>query len=413
MCGVDKEVTFMVNKDVMAELEKLGFGADVDALENYIARLQDAAAMGKPEVSDAMYDHLVRLLRQLKPDSEVLRRNWEIEDNDYGEYDKLLEKYGMRSITTITSMDDLYKFRNLLKEIGNPVDLMGSIKLNGHAVRAVFHRGKLVSGSTRGRYKKGRDITRHLKIVLPNYIEAWKDIELVEVRGEMLVKIEIFEKYLKQSLKTPLSSVTSLIRDSATDNEIKLLDMVCYKVLMSDDSNIKLPTLWDEFEHLKEVGFKVPPKAKVQGVGPNNLDRAVELLLRYFEGLMDKGEVEYATDGVVVSINDNDLFYSLGLNGNSWNANFALKMGRYWESNVYSSIIKEVIFVPGKMYLTPKAIIEPVTVPGGQTISTVPLYNVGVMERYGYVPGAIVYFRFGGEQGVMCCDMYGNSVQIN
>ena len=32
----------MITSNTMAELEKLGFGADVDALETYVARLQDA-----------------------------------------------------------------------------------------------------------------------------------------------------------------------------------------------------------------------------------------------------------------------------------------------------------------------------------------------------------------------------------
>ena len=57
----------MVNSNTMAELEKLGFGADIDALESYVAELQDAAGMGNPLVDDAAYDNYVRLLRQLKP----------------------------------------------------------------------------------------------------------------------------------------------------------------------------------------------------------------------------------------------------------------------------------------------------------------------------------------------------------
>ena len=44
---------------------------------------------------------------------------------------------------------------------------------------------------------------------------------------------------------------------------------------------------------------------------------------------MDREEIEYSCDGVVVGINDLDLFYNLGKNGNTWNSNFALKMGKY------------------------------------------------------------------------------------
>ncbi|MEM4385430.1 MAG: hypothetical protein QXD03_02645 [Candidatus Anstonellales archaeon] len=400
----------MVNNNTLAELERLGFGADIGELERYIEHLQDCAAMGKPEVQDSTYDHLVKLLKQLKPDSYVLNRNWEKDEQELSEVDELLVKYGMCSILTINSLDELDKFRELLREIGRPVELIASLKENGHACRAVYVYGHLHSGSTRGRYKKGRDITRHLKAVLPNYIEEWKNEALVEVRGEMLVSIENFNKYLKgMGLKTPLSSVTSLIRDSVTDDELKLLEMVCYKVLFRDKV---LNSLWDEMEYLKALGFKTPSKAKIGGVTSNNVHIAVDRLLKYFEGLMDKGEVEYSTDGIVVAINDNDIFYSSGKQGNSWRANFALKAGRYWESNIYHSVIKEVVFVPGKSYIVPKAIIEPVITANGAEVTNVPLYNVGVMERYHYIPGETIYFRFGGEQGVTLCDVYGDSVRL-
>lgn len=402
----------MVNKDILEELERLGFGADVDALESYVGELQDAAGLGSPLVPDSIYDIHVKLLKQLKPESELFTRNWEVDDNELDTYDEVLEKYGMCSITTISEYKELGNYKKMLDEIGQPVELTATVKENGHAVRAVYVNGSLYGGTTRGRYKKGRDITRHLKLVLPNYIEDWAEIPIVEIRGEMLVSFDNFENYLKGTLKTPLSSVTSLIRDSATDNEIELLDMVCYKVLASDDS-LKFSGLFEELEYLSELGFDTPEKAKISGVTSGNLENSVKRILEYFEGLMDNGVIKYACDGIVMAINDTELFYSLGKTKNTWNANFAVKMGRYWESNVYSAIIKEVVFIPGKSYMTPKALIDPVRCANGSEVKTVPLYNIGVMERYGYVTGETIYFRYGGEMGVTTCDVYGNSVSVN
>ena len=309
----------MITPNTMAELEKLGFGADVDALETYVARLQDAAGMGQPLVDDALYDAHVRLLKQLKPDSSVLNRNWEVEDNELNEYDDVLKKYGMCSIQTVTDFDtgEFQRFKQVIRDLGHPVDLFASVKENGHGVRAVYLNGRLYTGSTRGRYKKGRDITRHLKAVLPNYVEAWKNIKLVEVRGEMLVKISDFENYLKPTgLKHPLSSVTSLIRDSVTDAELKYLNMVCYKVI-SSDGELELDTLSDEFGHLKECGFNIPQCTGVRGVTADNLEMAIDRILEVFEDLMDNDMLEYSCDGLVVSINNNNDFYSTGKNGNT------------------------------------------------------------------------------------------------
>lgn len=398
----------------MDELENLGFGADIDSLETYLAKLQDHAGMGKPLVDDAVYDAHFRLLKKLKPESSVLNRNWEVDDNELDEYDGVLQKYGMCSITTVTDMDstEYIKFKQTISEIGHDIDLFASVKENGHAVRAVYVNGRLHGGTTRGRYKKGRDITRHLKAVLPNYVEDWKDISLLEVRGEMLVKINVFEEYLKPTgLKTPLSSVTSLIRESVTDGELGYLDMVCYKLIASD-GEIEFDTLADEYSHLKEHGFKIPQCTGVRGVNAGNLDKAIYQILDRFDGMMENGELEYACDGLVVSINCNHAFYGAGKEGNRWNGNIALKMGKHWEQNIYSSTIEEVVFMPGKSYMTPKALIEPVVTGNGSEVRTVPLYNIGVMERYNYVNGETIYFRYGGEQGVTCCDYLGNSVQV-
>lgn len=400
----------MINNDTMNLLNSYGFGADIDGFETHISLLRDAAGLGKPMVDDATYDMYIRLLRELKPDSVIFQQNWETEEEELDSYDEILKEYGMCSITTLQDMSEVAKFNENIKGEPNGIDLFCSVKENGHAFRAVYLNGTIYNGTTRGRYKKGRSIPRHVRATCPNYVEAWKNIPLVEVRGEMLVKISTFEKYLKNILKTPLSSVTSLIRESATDEELKLLNAVCYKVI-SNDNSLVFDSLWDEFQHLKACGFEVPQHILVRGVHYGEAEQAVGEMLQYFEGLMDKNEIEYSCDGLVFAINDNKKFYSLGKNGNAWNGNFALKAGRYWESNVYSSTIRSIAFIPGKSYMTPKANIDPVICSTGAEIKVVPLYNVGVMERYGYTPGNTVYFRFGGETGVTLCDMYGDSVK--
>jgi len=62
----------MINNKILEELNLLGFGDDINALETYVGAMQDAAADGEPIVTDAMYDQHVRLLRVLRPDSELL-----------------------------------------------------------------------------------------------------------------------------------------------------------------------------------------------------------------------------------------------------------------------------------------------------------------------------------------------------
>ena len=69
----------MINNSHLAELEALGCGNDIGKLEEMLALFQDAMADGEPLVEDSVYDQYRRLLEALRPDSEVLHRNWEEE----------------------------------------------------------------------------------------------------------------------------------------------------------------------------------------------------------------------------------------------------------------------------------------------------------------------------------------------
>ena len=400
----------MINENLMDKLNELGFGTDIDALEEYVAHLQDAAGMGEAEVTDEVYDMYRKLLSELKPDSVILTRNWEVDDEDFSEYDDILKTYGMKSINTIKSIEDLDYFKNMLANNGKSYTMMASTKLNGHAVRAVYRFGKLVGGSTRGRTKKGRDITKTLKVILPDYVEKWKDIELLEVRGEALVSFENFEK-VKHILKTPLSAVTSLIRESASETEMKLLDVVCYKIIIGDDlDNLKFNSLEDEFKELEECGFKTPIYKKFYNFNYDTFENSINEIISCFEEVQKRGLIPYDTDGIVVGINDDKEFYGLGPNGNTWLGNFALKMGAKWGTKVYTSVVERIQWIYGKKYITPKAIVAPVKTSNGAEVKNVPLYNIGVMERLHILPGSTVYFLFGGETGVSLCDRYGNKV---
>lgn len=406
-----KEGKLLRMENNLQKLKKFGFNS-VENLEEYFKFVNDCADRGNPVISDAEWDSLRNLLEEVNPDSELLNMNWSTDEGELTSNDKLLDEYGMCSITTLKeiSMRELETFAKVIDSAGGVVTVHGAIKENGHAIRAVYKNGRLQSGSTRGRYKKGRDITRHLQMRIPNYIEAFEKYNLVEIRGEALVTVRDFENKIKDvyGLKTPLSSVTSFLRESATDTEIEMLDFVMYKVLIDDD-NKPFKTLYDEYELLKNLGFKIPQHERLDGVTRDNLVHAVNSFLKYFEGFMDRGEIPYACDGLVLAVDDDETFYNGGKHGNAWNANFAVKEGRYWKNNIYSSTIENIVWQPGKKYLVPKAIITPVICSNGAQVENVPLYNVGVMERYGYTVGETVYFRFGGETGVTLCDYLGQS----
>lgn len=405
----------MVNSETMDKLNELGFGANIDAFEDYMEQLMDAYAMGEPMVDDSAFDAMKKLLQQIKPDSKVLLRNNETEEVELNRYDKILEEYGMSSIHTIDgiSRESLSNMIDVIELAGGKADLFASLKQNGHATRAVYNYGRLVGGTTRGRYRKGRDISAHLKHMLPNEIEGFKSMPLVELRGEAVVTKTTFDEKLKATgLKTPLSSVTSMLRDSATDYEMGLLQFIGYKCLPSE-KEFRPKTLSSEYAILEKCGIKTPPHVLIKGVTADSLVETINYLVEYFEDVVETQGYDIDCDGIVVAVDNNDIFYLGGRDGNAWKGNCAVKEGRIWQSSIYESTIIEVQFKYGKKYITPVAIIEPVVCKNGATVTNVPLYNVGVMDRYGLFTGQSVHFRFGGETGVTLCDEFGNSVRVS
>lgn len=383
----------MINQNTMDLLDAYGFGADIDAFESYVMQVQDAAGQGAPMVTDAQYDDYIHLLKELKPESVALNRNWEKDDVELDDNDAYLKSYGMKSIRTIQDLSELEYFKQFMTD--EEIEFCISSKINGYGVRAVYRNGVLVSGSTRGRYKKGRDITRHLRAVLPDNIPELSDVDMAEIRGELYVSYDNFEK-IRNVVKTPLSAVTSLSRESATDDDIKMLSFRAYQILTDE---LEFDTLYSKFEFLQKCGFKCPYCIKATGINAGNFDDFIESVIEHFTQIVEAGKMEYDNDGIVVAINDINKFNGLGTEGNTMLGNFALKVG-HWESNIYSSVIESIEWCYGKRYITPKAIIHGVITRNGAEVKNVPLYNVGVMEENGYYPGNQVYFKFGGETGV-------------
>lgn len=399
----------MINNSHLAELEALGCGNDIGKLEEMLALFQDAMADGEPLVEDSVYDQYRRLLEALRPDSEVLHRNWERDGEEEidSELDTYLVSKGMKSIKTCTNNDEISVRYEQHKSLNRDyIDYLASVKLNGHAFRAVYKFGELVEATTRGRSGKGQDILRHMKLILPNKIEEWKLTDITEVRGELLVKQKVYDEKFVGVYASPLSTVTSLRRASASDEEISNLSAVCYKLFQTEDP---FETLEEELKHLESVGFEIP-YMELHRIKVSDLIEELNQLVNDWGKRYQSGELSaYNCDGIVVAINDNELFYSLGTDGNTFVGNLALKMG-VWECNHYRSVIESIEWTQGKKWLVPKAHIKPIKTISGQTVYVVPLYNLGVVNKLNLGIGSEIHFRFGGETGVMLLTPDGKSV---
>ena len=196
---------------------------NIEALERYIQDCNEAMnSDGEPLVEDAIYDRLVQLLTIVRSNSPVLQELWSKDDEVVGSYNKLLEENPMVSILTVKSWED-EAIKQFIHRMPSTASYLASYKINGHGIRVVYKDGYLVEATTRGRSTNGRDITEHVKLILSEYHEELADYGLVEIRGELALKLSNLEKAREftPTLKSAFSAVSSLIKPSATEEAVQ------------------------------------------------------------------------------------------------------------------------------------------------------------------------------------------------
>lgn len=370
------------------------------------------------QVADSLYDELYDMLKKVKPDSGLLADIWE-DDGDITEYTDLLVANPMMSIETAKSYtcEALQKFIQRMPEEED--NYFASYKINGHGIRIVYKDGHLVSATSRARASAGRDLTRQARIILGEYNENLEGYGLVELRGEACLKLENLDRAreFNPTIKSAFSAVSSLIRPSASEEEVSLLSFLCYGFLTED---FEFVTREEEFNTIQENGFETPQYMLIEGVTRGGLDEAIKSTIEAMEdGYEDFG---YFCDGVVFEIDSREKFEAMGTTGNHHNANVALKVG-VWKQDQYPGFVQSIIWTKGKSKLSPVAIVAEapdvaefdddgnitnyeelgVLTAQGNKVRRVPLYepkNILILNAY---VGRALYFRYGGEAGVVPC----------
>lgn len=369
------------------------------------------------QVADSIYDTLYAMLKEVAPDSHILSEIWE-EDGDITEYTELLQQEPMMSIETIKSYESK-ELMDWIESVPTEASYFASYKINGHGIRVVYENGRLVSATSRARSSGGRDLTWHMRVILGDYNEALAEYGLVELRGEVCLRLCNLEKAreFNPAIKSAFSAVSSLLRPSTTVEELNLLDFLCYRFIMDDFSFIDKE---EEFQKIEECGYYVPQYILIENASQYELLDTIHSVVEAFEEAYD--DFGYFCDGVVFELNDKEQFTSMGIEGNHNRGNIALKVG-LWKQDQYCGYVQKIIWTRGKSKLSPVAIVAEeqdmyhedaygnitnmeqmgILTAQGNSVKRVPLYepkNIYILDAY---EGELLYFRYGGEAGVVPC----------
>jgi NAD-dependent DNA ligase len=420
--------------------------AEINTLEKYIetcdASLRESQEEGvETLVEDSIYEALVDILKEVRPESSVLTKMWSDDSSDEDldtsneevDYLRLRREHPMLSINTIKQLtyDKLKEFISALPYADDePFDLMFSMKENGHGTEVVLTNGDIYWGGSRARSAVNiKDLTRQFKIVLKNQEilkDKLSDLDMCSIRGEYVLPYANFEKArsFNPSIKTVFSGVSSMIKASASDEEIELLEFVAYGF---HADGVEFDSDEDMYNFLDELGFITPLAYIERNVTKDTVIEVMEQVIETME--QDDAEYEYFTDGVVCSINDRRVLKEMGTepNGKYLLGRVALKVG-HWKQDSYSGIVYGYDWTDGRGKFSPVAIVvnrdfddddldfnpsadeNKVPTASGNRVNRVPLYEPANILQLGAYKHSTIFFRYGGESGVVPC--YPNGVAL-
>lgn len=372
-------------------LDRINFLKDEINKANYKYYVED-----NPSISDFEYDKMFAELKKLEsenplfvtPDSPTQRVGSVSE-----KFFPYKHKYRLYSLDNTYDYEDLKDWhKKIVKEYGEQ-ELVCELKIDGLAMALTYENGIFVRGVTRGDGITGEDITNNLKTVKAIPLKLFEPVS-VEVRGEVYMPKESFEKLNKENLQNgeklfanPRNAAAGSIRQlDASVTAKRDLSMFCYTAIFT--GNIKNPpkTHYDSLMYLKKLGFKVNPNIRLC----KNADEAVEYCKEWDE---KRFSLDYATDGVVIKVNNLLVQQEIGFTSRApkWATAF-----KFSPEEVTTKLIAVEESVGKTGAITPIAILEPVQL-GGSTVARASLHNFDEVGRLDVRIGDRVYIKKAAE----------------
>lgn len=372
-------------------LDRINFLKDEINKANYKYYVED-----NPSISDFEYDQMFAELKKLEeenplfisPDSPTQRVGSVSE-----KFFPHKHKYRLYSLDNTYEYDDLEDwYKKIVKEYNNQ-ELVCELKIDGLAMALTYENGVFVRGVTRGDGITGEDITNNLKTVKAIPLKLFEPVS-VEVRGEVYMPKESFEKLNEENLKNgeklfanPRNAAAGSIRQLDSKITAKRdLSMFCYTAIFTGDIKNPPQNHYDSLMYLKKLGFKVNPNIRLC----KNAKEAIEYCKEWDE---KRFSLDYATDGVVIKVNDFLVQQEMGFTSRApkWATAF-----KFPPEEVTTKLLSIEESVGKTGAITPIAILEPVQL-GGSTVARASLHNFDEVGRLDVRIGDRVYIKKAAE----------------
>ena len=349
-----------------------------------------------PLIPDSEYDKLMIELRALEiahpelivTDSPTQR----VAPGPLSAFESVKHNVPLLSLSNAYNLGELQDFDRRLREgYGGLVEYVVELKIDGLAVALRYENGEIVQGATRGDGEVGEDITQNLRTIRSLPLTLNTPLSL-EVRGEAYMPKAAFaalnaerEVNGQQVFANPRNAAAGSLRQ--LDPRVaasRKLDLVVYSLARIDGEQVISHS--KALELLHESGFKVSPLRQVV----KTIEDAFAICFKY---QVDRHNLPFEIDGIVIKLNDYDGQRQLGATAKSPRWAIAYK---FPAEIVTTRLLGIEITVGRTASLNPTAILEPVTI-AGTVVSRASLHNADLIGEKDIRVGDYVYVQKAGD----------------
>jgi len=357
-----------------------------------------------PTITDEVYDSLTRELRKIEEEYPDLitedSPTQRVGGKALSKFKSIEHQKPMLSLNDIFDTEELEAWEKRMHKLTGKKELeyYAELKMDGLAMALQYEDGVFKRAITRGDGKTGEDVTHTVKTIqtvplrLKKSRKAPKEVyNFFEIRGEVIIPKKEFERINKDREKqglplfaNPRNAGAGTIRQLDPSVAAKRkLQFIGYAIEMD------LPGLTnhsDEHELARELGFKVEPN----DTSKKSL-KEIEEFIKYWAEAREK--LPYQTDGLVITINNNAEFETLGVAGKAPRGAVAYK----YPAETATTVLEDIRVSIGRTgAVTPYAVLKPVNV-AGSTVRRATLHNEDEIRRKDLRIGDTVIIQKAGD----------------
>lgn len=355
-----------------------------------------------PLISDYEYDHLLYELEDLEArfpeyktaDSPTATVGSDLREGRKNEFEQYPHKYPMLSLGNTYSIQEVEEFANRAEKVLEcKFTYCCELKFDGTAICLTYKKGELYRALTRGDGAIGDDVTHNvLKIKnIPRKLHGNDFPDEFEIRGEILMPYEAFERLNKQRIEDEEAPFAN--PRNAASGSLKLLDsgevgrrgLWCTLYHMLGE-NLAFATQDDTLKAAARWGLPISQERRIC----KNIDEIKEFI-DYWD--TQRKFLPFATDGIVIKINEKAYQEKLGYTSKfpRWAVAYKFKA-----EQALTELLSIDYQVGRTGAITPVANLSPVQL-SGTVVKRATLNNADQMELLDIHEGDYVYVEKGGE----------------